>query len=486
MINKKSVASNILWRWFERFGAQIVTFIVSLILARILDPETYGVVALLTIFITILQVFVDSGLANALIQKKDADQLDFSTVFYTNVAFCIGLYCLLFFASPFIASFYENSGLVPLIRVLGITILFSGVKNVEQAYVSKHMLFKKFFWATLFGTLLSAIIGIYLALNGFGPWALIGQMITNVAVDTIILWIIVKWRPTFEFSFERLKTLYNYGWKLLAASLIATIYEELRQLIIGKHYSSTQLAFYNKGKQIPKLVVTNINSSIDSVLLSAMSSVQDNKEHVRAMTRRSLKVSVFILAPLLIGLTAISNSLIMLLLGEKWVGMVFFMRIFCITMLFYPIHTINLNAIKAMGRSDLFLGLEIIKKVFGLFLILITMWISVEAMALSLLVASFFSQIINSWPNKKLINYGYISQIKDIFPGLFLAIFMGIGVYLIQFLPFSHYLLTLVVQVIAGFVFYVVASRLLKIESYFYVRDMILSFIRIKFLHKKQ
>ena len=474
------VASNLLWRLAERFGAQIVTFVVSIVLARLLDPEVYGIVALLTIFITILQVFVDSGLGTALIQKKDVDQLDFSTVFYANVVYCVVLYAILFIFAPVIASLYNNDELTLLIRVMGITILISGVKNIEQAYVSKKLLFKKFFWATLFGTVLSAVVGIFMAFKGFGPWALIMQTLTNVFVDTVILWITVKWRPTLEFSFQRLKSLYKFGWKLLASSLLDTVYNELRQLIIGKRYSSDQLAFYNRGRQVPNLFISNVNASIDSVLLPTMSEEQSKRERVKAMTRRALKTSVCIIAPILIGIAAIGDNLVLLLLGSKWLSCVFFMRVFCITFIFYPVHTANLNAIKAMGRSDYFLVLEIIKKIIGVVSILITMWISVEAMALSLLVTTLLSQVINSWPNRKLLGYSYLDQLKDIFPTIGVAVVMGVVVYLFGFLPFSNFAFILFIQVIIGVVFYIGLCSLLKLDSYEYVKRVAFSFIQSK------
>lgn len=476
----KKVTSSLFWRLAERFGAQIVTFIVSLILARLLDPQAYGAIALLTIFIAILQVFVDSGLGTALIQKKDADQLDFSTVFFANIAYCALLYGALFVLAPAIAAFYNNPELTPLVRVMGVTILISGVKNIEQAYVSKKLLFRKFFWATLFGTILSAAVGIAMAFKGYGPWALVMQSLTNTLVDTVVLWATVKWRPSLEFSFKRLKTLYKFGWKLLASSLIDVGYNELRQLIIGKRYSSSQLAFYNRGNQIPNLVINNVNASIDSVLLPTMSEEQNRKDRVKAMTRRALKTSVFIMAPILIGLAAIGNNLVLLLLGQKWLPSVFFMQVFCITYIFYPVHTANLNAIKAMGRSDYFLVLEIIKKMVGISAVLITMWISVEAMALSLLVTTFIFQVINSWPNRKLLGYSYLDQLRDILPSLGIAAVMGALVYVLEFIPSPSFVLTMLIQIAVGATFYIGVCSLLKLESYEYVKQMALSFIKGK------
>lgn len=479
MNSKGKVFSNFFWRFAERVGAQLVAFIVSIVLARILEPSAYGVVALITVITTIMQVFVDSGLGTALIQKKDADNLDFSTVFYTNIVFCALLYIGLFFASPYIADFYNDPNLVPYIRVLGLTVLISGIKNVQQAYVSRHMMFKKFFFSTLGGTLTAGVVGVIMALLGAGVWALVAQHVINLSIDTFILWITVKWRPKLKFSFTRLKGLFSFGWKLLASALIDTVYTNIRQLIIGKLYSSANLAQYNRGRQFPYLIILNVNASIDSVLLPAMSNEQDDVQRVKAMTRRSIKISTYIMAPLMLGLAFVGEPLVSLILTDKWLPCVLFMRIFCITFMFYPIHTSNLNAIKAMGRSDIFLKLEILKKSVGIIALLSTMWISVEAMAYSMLLTSLINQLINSWPNKKLLSYGYKEQIKDILPAVLLALFMGCCIYLIQLLNLPN-ILTLLLQIPSGVIIYVVGSKLLKIDSFGYLWKIVKSFIQKK------
>ena len=475
----KKVTSNLAWRFLERFGAQIVTFIVSIVLARILDPEVYGIIALVTVFITLLQVFVDSGLGNALIQKKNADDLDFSTVFYFNIFACFILYGVMFLLAPLISYFYGNDDLTAIIRVLSLTIVVSGVKNVQQAYVSRNLLFNRFFFATLGGTIGAACLGVLLAYLGFGVWALVAQHLFNLVVDTIILWLTVKWRPKRLFSFSRLKTLFSYGWKLLVSALLDTSYNEIRSLIIGKQYSAEDLAFYNRGQQFPTVIVTNINYSIDSVLLPTMSAEQDNRTRVKSMTRRAIKTSSFVMMPMMVGLAICAEPIIRILLTDKWLPAVFFLRIFCIVYAFYPIHTANLNAIKALGRSDYFLKLEILKKTIGLIAIFLTMFISVEAMALSLLVTSFLSQIINSWPNKKLLNYGYIEQVKDMLPQIALSIVMGLIVFSVGYLPATDWI-KLLIQIPLGMIVYFGMSYLLKIEAFEYVRYTIGSFLKGK------
>lgn len=476
-MEKGKVISNFIWRFAERCGAQLVSFVVSIVLARLLEPSVYGTVALVTVFTTILQVFIDSGLGTALIQKKNADDLDYSSVFYFNFVVCIILYLGMFIAAPYIAKFYGNMSLIPVIRVISLTLIISGVKNIQQAYVSSNMLFKRFFFSTIGGTIVSAFIGIFMAYIGMGVWALVAQQLSNAMIDTMILWITVKWRPKAVFSWERLKSLLAYGWKLLVAVLLDTVYNNLRNLVIGKMYSSADLAFYNQGDKFPKIIVTNINTSIDSVLLPTMSSEQDNKARVKEMTRRAIKTSTYIMAPLMMGLAFCAKTVVELVLTQKWLPCVPFLQIFCITYMFYPVHTANLNAIKAMGRSDIFLKLEIIKKIVGMSLLLSTMWFGVMAMAYSLLVSCVLSQIINSWPNKRLLGYGYLEQLRDLIPGVILAVIMGICVYFIGYINLPN-IIVLIIQVIVGATIYIVMSIVFKLESFLYLWNMVKTYLK--------
>lgn len=477
MNTEKKIISNFMWRFAERSGAQVVSFIVSIVLARILLPEDYGTIALVTVFTSILQVFVDSGLGTALIQKKDADDLDFSSVFYFNFVVCLILYAGMFIASPYIALFYNDITLTSVIRVLSLTIVISGVKGIQQAYVSRNMLFKRFFYSTIGGTIFSAFLGIGMAYAGLGVWALVAQQLSNTAIDTIIIWITVKWRPRKAFSWKRLRTLLTFGWKLLISALLDTSYNNLRNLIIGKLYSSADLAFYNQGDKFPKVIVTNINTSIDSVLLPTMSSAQDDKERVKQMTRRAIKTSTYVMAPLMMGLAFCAEPIVRIVLTDKWLPCIPFLRIFCITYMFWPVHTANLNAINAMGRSDWFLKLEIIKKIMGMTILLSTMWFGVMAMAYSLLLSSVLSQIINSWPNRILLGYGYLEQVRDFAPGILLAVGMGICVYCIGFLPLPI-VVTLVIQIIVGAAIYIIVSALMKLEEFEYLLEMVKSFLK--------
>jgi O-antigen/teichoic acid export membrane protein len=474
---KEKVFSNLIWRFAERTGAQVISFIVTIILARILEPEVYGNVALITVFTSIMQVFVDGGMGNALIQKKDADDTDFSTVFYFNIVFCSVVYILIFVCAPHLASFYEDQTLTNMIRVASVIILISGMKNIQQAYVSRTLQFRTFFFATLIGTIVSAVVGISMAYAGFGAWALIGQKFTNAFIDTIALWIIVKWRPKMLFSVRRMYKLFTYGWKLLVSSLIDTLYGNVRQLIIGKLYSASDLAYYNRGRYIPNLVVTNINTSIDSVLFPIMSKSQDDINGVRNMMRRAIKTSNYIMAPMMIGIACMAEPIVTVLLTDKWLPSVPYLRIFCIIYMFQPIHTANANAIKALGRSDISLKLELITKIVGVSILLISMNFGVIAIAISYLINNFINQIINSWPNRKLLNYRYLEQIHDILPNTMLAMFMGGCVYAISYLQMPV-IISMILQVVSGIVIYILGSIIFKIDSFDYILETIKKKVR--------
>lgn len=469
---RKKTFSNFIWRFAERCGAQLVGFIVSLVLARILTPDQFGSIALITVFTSILQVFVDSGLGNALIQKKEIDNIDYSTVFFFNIFFCLILYMLIFFLCPYIAKFYDDLSLIPVIRVLSLVIVISGLKNVQQAYVARNLIFKKFFFSTLGGTIVAAIVGIVLALNGAGIWALVAQQLLNMLIDTIILWCTVGWKPSFAFSFSRLKVLFSFGWKLLFVSLIDTLHNDVRQLIIGKMYSSSDLAFYNKARQFPSLVGSNVNTSIESVLFPVLSTAQDDKEKLKEMTRKSMSFSSFIMWPLLLGIAAVGKNLIPLLLTEKWNPCIPFLYIACFEYGVLPFTTANLNAIKALGRSDISLKLEILKKTISLLIIFLSMKFGVMAIAIGGGLYSAISTIINSYPNRRLLNYRYLEQIKDILPYFLTSICMF---FIVVFLPigFMNNLWQLITRIIVGIFIYTFISFLFKFPSFIYLLNLL-------------
>ncbi len=465
---KGKVFSGLFWKFGERITAQLVSLTVSILLARLLSPEDYGVVAIVMVFITIANVFVSNGFGNALIQKKEADNLDFSSVFYINVLLSIFIYFLIFIISPFVAKFYKMPILEPALKVLGLRVIIASINSIQHAYVSRHMLFKRFFWSTLFGTLISGVVGIFMAYHGFGVWALVAQYLTNTCIDTIVLWLTVKWRPILRFSFERSKSLISFGWKLLCSGLLDTGYSQLRNLLIGKLYSSADLAYYNQGDKYPQVIVVNINTSIGSVLFPAMSRFQENKERVKRMTRSAIQVSSFIIWPLMIGLAAVAEPLVKILLTDKWLPCVPYLRIFCISYGFWPIHTSNLQAINALGRSDLFLKLEIIKKTIGLIALVISLPLGPLAVAFSLIVTGIISTFINAAPNRKLLSYSFKEQFSDLLPPFCLALIMGIVVYFLNFLPFSDPII-LIIQILVGMMIYLVLAILTKQKGFVFI-----------------
>ncbi|MBQ9764504.1 MAG: lipopolysaccharide biosynthesis protein [Phascolarctobacterium sp.] len=459
------IITSLLWRFAERSGSQLTQFLLTIILARILEPEVFGTVALVTVLITILNVFVDSGLGTALIQKKDADNLDFSTVFYFNIFFSGIIYVIVYIFAPYIAKFYGNNQLVDIIRVLSITIVIAALRNVQQAYVSKRLQFKVFFYATLGGVVASAVIGITLAYLDYGIWALVIQQLANVLIGTIILWLAVEWRPLFSFSFIRLKSLFSYGWKLLCAALLDVSYQNLTQLIIGKIYAPIDLAYYNRGYQFPNTIIGNINASIDSVLLPTLSNEQNDIVKVKQMTRKAVSISSFIIWPLVMGLAGAANQVVSIVLTDKWLPCVPYLQCFCFSLGFMPVHTANLNAIKALGKSDIFLKLEIVKKFIGFFAIVLSMRYGPLSMAFSTCITSVICAFVNANPNKKLLSYSISEQLSDMVYSMILSIIMGCIVYSCKYLGFNNYL-TLFLQIIIGVIFYLMISMIFKMRSF--------------------
>ena len=470
--HRGSTLSNLLWRFLERFGAQLVTFVLSIVLARILDPELFGKVALITVFITILQVIADSGLGSALIQKKDADDLDFSSVFIFNLVFSVVAFTVMFFAAPVLDLIFDMGDIVWPVRVLSIVLILSGVKNVQIAHITRQMKFKLFFFSTLGGTIVSAAVGIMLALNGYGIWALVMQMVVNNGIDMIILWILSGFRPKLRFDPGRLKVLYSYGWKLLLSSLLDNIYNEFVKLFVGLKFAESSLAFYNQGAKVPEFIFSNFNSAMDGVLFPSLAKSQSDKDTVKRMARRSLKTGMYIMLPIMTGLAVCAGPLVTVFLTEKWLPAVIYMRLFCIAFAFYPVHTANLNVMKALGRSELILVLELIKKGLGIVLLILALMISPVAVAVSAVIDSVLCIFVNASPNRNLIDYGFLSQLKDIIPYILLSAVMGGTVYLAGLIPVTDGI-KLLIQIPAGIIVYIGLSEVLHIECYNYLKSAI-------------
>lgn len=475
---QRKVFSGLIWKFGERIGAQAVSFLVSIILARLLLPSDYGVIALITIFIDIANVFVSSGFGAALVQKKDADEVDFSSVFYFSIVMSWVLYAIVFFSAPAVAGFYDKEILTPVLRVMALKLPLAGVNSVQHAYVQKKMLFKRFFFSTLIGTVGSAVVGIVMAYTGFGAWALVAQYLFNSTMDTVVLWFTVRWRPVWKFSMVRMKYLFGFGWKMLASELIHTSYKQIRSLIIGKVYTEKDLAFYNQGGKLPSLIVTNINSSVSSVLFPAMTLKQDDTGKLKEMVRLSIRVSSYIMWPLMIGLLVMSEPVVRLMFTEKWLPCVPYMQIACIQFALEPVQTANVQAVKAMGKGRTYLLMEIVKKVFGIVMIAAVMYQGVMAIAVTAMFVTFFAALVNSTPNRKYLGYSYREQLVDLIPSILLAAAMGICVYGAGKLPVPD-LVSIVLQVVSGAASYIILSLAFRVSQFRYLLDILKNFIKV-------
>ena len=470
-----SLLTNLGWKFAERIASQAVSFIVSIVLARILAPADYGAIAMVMIFVTLANVIVEGGFSSALIQKKNADRLDFSTVFYFSIVCSVLLYIVLYFSAPAISNFYGSGYeiLTPVLRVIGLGIIINAINSVQQAYVSRQMMFRKFFWSTLIGTIVSAVIGLSCAYNGYGVWSLVWQQLSMIITNTIVLYLVTRKLPGLEFSFERLNGLFGYGVKILGASLLVSAFLELRSLIIGKIYSAKDLALFDRGRQMPLLLVNNINSSVGAVLFPKMSQDQNDLGKIKQTCRNSIRFSAYVMSPLMIGLMACAEPLVRCLLTEKWIGCVPFLQVFCIIYLFYPLHTANMQAIKAIGKSDVFLRLEIVKKTIEIICLLLVMKFSVMAIVINMAVLTTVFTLINGIPNRKLLNYSFYEQFNDIVPPIIQSSFMGLAVYLLKYLHLPD-LALLVCQVVVGCIIYLSLSVFFKNPEFKFLLSFVL------------
>lgn len=467
---KNKALSGFAWRFGERLLTQGVSFLISVVLARILLPEQYGIIAIVTIFISLADVFVVNGLGTALVQKKDVDSLDFNTIFYTGIVFSFALYAVVYVLAPVIAGIYETPMVTPVLRVMGLRIPIAAFNSVQQAYVSRRMDFKKFFWATSLGSVLSGALGIVLAYAGAGVWALVTQNMSSTLINTIILFIIVGWRPAREFSFDRLKGLFSFGGKIMVTSFVGVLFNQVKGLIIGAKYTATDLAYYNRGEKLPTLLSTNIEATIDSVLFPMLSKFQDDKEKTKNASRRFLKVGSYIIAPLMIGMSIVSENLIRVLFTDKWLPSLPFMQIICIQLVFSILNTANIQVVKAQGQGNMLVQLEIYKKPIFMVILLITMQISPYAMVIGALIYELVAACINSRPTGKLIGYTLTEQFLDILPNIGISVLMGVCVYGVGLLPIKVNLeVLLALQVLTGVAAYLTLSALFSISSFRYI-----------------
>ena len=467
---KKSAFGGVAWKLSEQVCARLVSVAVTIMLARILVPEDYSLVSIVTIFFVFCEVFISGGLNTALIQKKDTDALDYSTVLWVTLGVALFMYVGMFACAPLIAGLYDKPQLVPVIRVMGLTFFINAFKSVLSAYTSSHLQFRKFFFSTIIGTVISAFVGILMALRGFGAWALVAQKMTNSLIDTFVLFLTTRLRVRWAFSAKRLRSLFAYGSKNFLSSIIAVIYDQITPLIVGLRFSTADLAFYTKGKSFPELLNSTLSDTMAEVLFPVMSKVQDNLEDVLGITRRYVKSVSFVLFPVMLGMLAVSDSFVILLLTEKWLPAAIYIRIFCVTYIFSLIDVGAIQAIRAIGRSDIILIQEIVKKASYVVVLIGFVFLSdsPEVMAASTLVCALIGVVVVSVPVRKLIGYRFSWQICDILPNLILSGCMCFIVQLIGRLPISAGLL-LPIQIVSGIAVYVSLSIITKNESLQYL-----------------
>ena len=472
--NKQKVAGGLFWSYGERIMAQLVSLVVSIVLARLLEPENYGVISIVMIFITFCDAIVSGGFGNAIVQKKDADELDVNTMLCCSVATSFLLYLIIFCAAPFIADFYEMDIIRSILRVLGLRLLISGVNSIQRAWIQKRMLFKRFFMSTSFGTIISAIVGIVMAYIGMGAWALVAQYLTNSFIDTTVLLITNDWKPRLQFSWVRAKNMLSYGWKVLVTTVVYTIEGDLRSLIIGKKFGSADLAYYDQGKKFPNLLVTNINTSISNVMFPVLSENQNDLIRLKQMCRRAVRVGIYLLSPLLIGLIGVADTFVVAVLSAKWVPCIPFLRILTLVFLVRPFTTTCQQSILSVGRSDVTLKIEIKQNAVAIGILFYSVFIleSVIGVAIGTLFAEGVSMVMFMYYENKIIRYSYKEQLQDLLPSLTMSILMGGFVYLLHFLPL-HEGLVLIIQIVIGAAFYLLVSYAIKFEPFIYLIKMV-------------
>ncbi len=467
---RNKTISGVIWKAMESGGNQLVKFVISVVLARMLDPENYTTLALLLIFVNIADVLVKRGFATALIQRKEADNIDFSSVLWLTLALASVFYAVLFFGAPAISRFYEQPLIVPALRVVALSLFTGAFNSVQSAIIQRKLEFRKFCMGTLGATLVSGAIGIYLAYAGYGVWALVAQQLISSFANVLLLWLLERWRPMFVFSLSRVRSLFSFGWKLLISSLLDTGYSSLSALVIGKRYIGDSLAFYNRGRQYPDMIANNLTSIALAVLFPAYAQHQDDKERVREMVRKTNRSTALMIFPMMVGLAAVATPFVRVLLTDKWLPSVPYLQIMCIVFALYPVEATDLQAMNALGRSDIYLATEIVKKLFGIAVLSVAVFAFTTPLAIAWAVAitAVFSMIVTMVYMKKLFAYRWREQIWDMVPPVLLSAVMCGAVYGVSLLPLPE-VVSLILQVICGVAVYLGLAVLLKLESFQYL-----------------
>lgn len=474
---REQVMGGMLWSLLERFGSQGITFVVGVVLARLILPEQYGVIALTTVFITITSVLVDAGFGTALIQKKEASLIDYNTVFWTSSGIGLFLYVVLYIVAPYASIFFHSPELNAVLRIVSLSLLWSGYQSVLNAYLLKRMMFRSFFYRTFFASIISGIIGIVSAVHGFGVWALVAQNISSSIIGIIALQISVEWHPKFEYSLKSAKSLLALGGNIMGASLIGTVFNELKGLLIGRLYTPADLALFNKGGNFPKLISNNISGALGNVLFPAMSQFSDDRSKIKQLTRRSIRLSSYYVFFILTVLIVICRPLVVILYTEKWLGCVPYMQLVCLELMIGILSSANLQALKAAGEGGIIIKLEVYKKPVFLIMTIIGANISVMALAITLPLYAVYSTLVNLTPNVRVLDYSYSEQFSDLAPATFLSIAMVPLSYPLHYLIHQNFLL-IVAQVVTCFIVYILGSYLFKVDSYQYTMDIMKAFLK--------
>lgn len=458
---KDSIVSGLLWKLLERGGMQLVQFVIQIVLARLLDPKDYGILAIVTVFITFATTLVNNGLCNAIIQKQNSDELDFNTVFYLQFSVAAVCYAVLFFTAPFIADFYENNELLIYIRIMALILFIEACSAMQLTALKKKLEFRKSFFANIAGVVIQGMVGIFLALQSFGIWSLILSQIAMKLTIFIVLLFMVKWHPKRMFSINRFKHLFSYSWKLTVAWMIGTLHQQVYSLVIGKCFSTETLGYYNRGQNIPTTITTIANETISSVMFPALAKVQDDKNELKAYTRLMMKFAAFVVFPLMAGLAAVSENFVYVVLTEKWAQSIHMMQLFCISYGINIISTTNMQAFNAYGRSDIFLKLEVVKRSLSLVLLFIAAQFDIYLVIIVLAAMGIFSLLYNTIPNRKILEYNVKEQLIDLLPAFIASILMFIVTLCVNFIPLPRSAL-LLLQVLIGVVTYLGFSLLVN------------------------
>lgn len=479
---KKKTVKGVGWSVIDNGVSLGVTFVVSIVLARLLTPDDYGLIGILTVFLSILNAIVDSGFKNALIRKHNAQDIDFCTVFYTNFILSVFLAATLFFCARPIANFFDREELVNMTRVMSSIVVINAFAIVQNVRLTKKIDFKTQAKISFTASVLSGAIGIILAVLDYGVWALVVQQISLQFFKTTLLWFFNKWIPSLIFSWNSLKEMWSFGWKLLVSSLIDTTWKEIYQVVVGKCYSPQTLGLYTRAGQFSKLFSSNLTVVIQRVSFPVLSSIQNDKIRLKSAYQRIIRNTMLLTFVLMVGLAACAKPMVVCLIGEKWMGCVVFLQLICFRGMLYPLHAINLNMLQVQGRSDLFLKLEIIKKIIGVGPLILGIFVNIYLMVAGSVVTSFIAYYLNAYYSGPFLNYSIKDQIKDILPSFGVAITMAIPVFLMSFIPISPYIL-FPLQIIVGAILTILICKKLNLSEYHELKGIVLQAI-LKVLHR--